>query len=41
MLVNLARHFGKVVGFDYIGDLLELAQRRLTAANLEADAPYR
>ena len=37
LLVNLARHFGKVVGFDYIGDLLELAQRRLTAANLEAE----
>jgi cytidyltransferase-like protein len=37
LLVHLAKHFKHVVGIDYIGDLLALAQKRLAAENLEAE----
>ena len=37
LLVHLVRDFQKVVGVDYVGDLLELACRRLEGAGLEAE----
>ncbi|MCP3693740.1 MAG: methyltransferase domain-containing protein [Planctomycetaceae bacterium] len=37
LLVSLAKQFNKVVGFDYVGELLELAQRRLSDAHVEAE----
>ena len=36
LLVHMAKVFKQVVGVDYVGDLLELARRRLEAAGLEA-----
>lgn len=35
-LVELAKHFDNVIGVDYAGELLKLAQRKLDAARLEA-----